>query len=106
MDFWKMFEEYHKFSKLSSKEKVEQAVEEVFAIKASEITTSRKLFQLVFMFDRLCKLLIKKGLVEQAELDCEMEVANAKAKEEFDQDLAKAKEKIKSEILAELEKTE
>ena len=106
MDFLKMFEEYQKFSKLSSKEKAEQAVEQVFAMKASEIATSRKLFRLVFMFDSLCKLLIKKGLVEQAELDSEMGVADAEAKEKFDQDLAKAKEEAKSEILAELEKSE
>ena len=106
MDFLKMFEEYHKFSKLSSKEKAEQAVEEVFAIKALEIAIAREVQSLAAGFDSLCELLVKKGLVEQVELNSKMEVANAKAKEEFDQDLAKAKEEIKSEILAELEKTE
>ena len=106
MDFFKMFEEYHKFSKLSSKEKAEQAVEQVFAIKASGIAIARAVQSLAAGFDSLCELLVKKGLVEQVELDSVMEVADAEAKEKFDQDLAKAKEELKSEILAELEEME
>ena len=106
MDFMKMLEEYKKFSNLSNAEKAEQTVEQFFAMKASEIETSRRLYQLSFMFDSLCKMLVEKGLIEKAEFDSAMEVADAKAKEKFDKDLAKAKEEAKSEILAELEKSE
>ena len=101
-----MLEEYKKFSNLSPEEKAEQTVEQLLSIQSTEMATSRQIYRMSFMFDSLCKMLVEKGLIEKAEFDSVMEVADAKAKEKFDQDLAKAKEEAKSEILAELEKSE
>ena len=106
MDFMKMLEEYRKFANLSNEEKAEQIANQFLETKEVEIDTSRRLYQLSFMLDRLCRLFVKKNLVKKSELDDEMEVANAKAKEKFDNELAKWKEKLKSEILSELEKSE
>ena len=74
------------------------------SIQSVKMSISRTVYRLSFMIGVIGNFLVQAGLITQSEVDSAMEVADAKTKEKFGQDLTKAKEKAKSEILAELEK--